>query len=76
MAWILTFTVRGIVWLLAAAGLVALVLAGMIAVPVSRPKALASIADTARSADRSGTPLLQYFQARDCLLYTSDAADE
>jgi pimeloyl-ACP methyl ester carboxylesterase len=65
MASILTFAVRGIVWLLAAVGLVALVLAGMIAVPVSRPKALASIADTARSAYRGDVPPLQYFQARD-----------
>ncbi len=65
MASILTFAVRGIVWLLAAVGLAALVLAGMIAVPVSRPKALASIADTARSAYRGDVPPLQYFQARD-----------
>lgn len=61
----LTWVFRGIVWLLAAAGLVAVVLAGMIAVPVSRPKALASISDTVRNADREGVPPLQYFLARD-----------
>lgn len=62
---ILALAFRGMVWLLAAAGLAALILAGMIAVPVSRPKALASISDTVRSADREGVPPLQYFQARD-----------
>ena len=65
MSSVLAGAFRGVVWLLAIAGLLAVTLAGMIAVPVSRPKALASISDTVRSADRDNVPPLQYFQARD-----------
>lgn len=61
--------VFGIVkWLvggLAAAGLFTLILASMIAVPVSKPAPLAFISDTVRAADREGIPALSYFQARD-----------
>lgn len=54
-----------VIWGLAGLGLVGLVLAGMIAVPVSRPPALAFISDTVRAGDREGVPPLLYFQARD-----------
>jgi len=50
---------------LALVGLFALILAGMIAVPVSKPAPLAMISDTVRAADREGIPALSYFQARD-----------
>jgi pimeloyl-ACP methyl ester carboxylesterase len=54
-----------VVWGLAAAGLVALLLAGMIARPVTKPPTLAFISETVRSGDREGIPPLQYMQARD-----------
>jgi len=50
---------------LATAGLFALALAGMIAVPVTKPPPLAFISDTVRAADREGIPPLLYVQARD-----------
>lgn len=50
---------------LASVGLFALILTGMIAVPVSKPAPLAFISDTVRAADREGIPALSYFQARD-----------
>lgn len=50
---------------LVAVSIASLVLAGMIAVPVTHPPALASISDAVRAADRSGIPPLSYFQARD-----------
>ncbi len=56
---------KTVLWCLAATGFAALVLGGMIAVPVSRPPTLAFIADTVRAADRENIPALLYFQARD-----------
>lgn len=53
------------VWALAAAGLVTLLLAGMIARPVTKPPPLALISETVRAGDREGIPPLLYFQARD-----------
>ena len=50
---------------LAPVGLFGLVLAGMIAGPVSKPAPLAMISDTVRAADREGVAALSYFQARD-----------
>ena len=55
----------GLKVLLALVGLVAVVLGGMLSVPVVPPPLLASIETTAGSADRSGMPELQRFQARD-----------
>ena len=52
-------------WGLAAAGLVTLVLAGMIARPVTKPPTLAIISETVRAGDREGIPPLRHFQARD-----------
>jgi alpha-beta hydrolase superfamily lysophospholipase len=58
-------TLSGFRLLLALVGLVAVVLGVMLSVPVVPPPLLASIETTARSADRSGMPELQRFQARD-----------
>jgi alpha-beta hydrolase superfamily lysophospholipase len=58
-------TLSGLKLLLALVGLVAVVLGAMLSVPVVPPPYLASIETTARSADRSGMPDLQRFQARD-----------
>jgi alpha-beta hydrolase superfamily lysophospholipase len=52
-------------WVLAVAGVAALVLGAMIAVPLQAPPPLASISDTARTVDRSTMPGLLRFQARD-----------
>lgn len=57
--------VRGLGWFLSMAGAVGLVLAAMIAFPVSEPAPLASIASTARAVDRSTMPALSRFHARD-----------
>jgi alpha-beta hydrolase superfamily lysophospholipase len=46
-------------------GAAALSLAALIAAPLTRPAALASISDTARTVDRSTMPDLERFQARD-----------
>src|SRR5437667_3934654 len=62
---IVSGALKAVVWALAAIGLATLVLAGLIAVPVSRPPALALISDTVRAGDREGIPPLLYFQARD-----------
>jgi alpha-beta hydrolase superfamily lysophospholipase len=56
---------RLILWVLAAAGLVAIVLVGLIATPLRQPAELMSISTTARAVDRSGMPALERFQARD-----------
>jgi hypothetical protein len=52
-------------WLLAAIGLVAIVLAALLAVPVRRPPELPSIRAGAVAIDQAGLPSLSYFQARD-----------
>lgn len=52
-------------WLLAAIGLIAIVLAALLAVPISRPPELPSIRAGALAVDQSGLPSLSYFQARD-----------
>ena len=50
---------------LAGAGLVTLLLVGMIARPVTKPPTLPFISETVRAGDREGIPPLLYFQARD-----------
>jgi len=50
---------------LAVVGLLALVIGGLIANPITRPPALQSITDTVRAGDREGIPPLSYVQARD-----------
>jgi alpha-beta hydrolase superfamily lysophospholipase len=57
--------VRGIGRALGVAGLVALILAALIAVPVNQPPPLTSISATARAVDRSAMPPLARFHARD-----------
>jgi len=54
-----------VVWGLAAAGLVTLLLVGMIARPLTKPPTLAFISETVRAGDREGIPPLLDFQARD-----------
>jgi len=56
---------RLVLWPLAALGLAALVLVGMLATPPKRPPPLASIHAGAMAIDRSGKPELSRFQARD-----------
>ena len=52
-------------WLLAAVGLIAIVLAALLAVPVKRPPELPYIHAGVVAVDQSGLPSLSYFQARD-----------
>lgn len=54
-----------VVWGLAAAGLVTLLLVGMISRPLAKPPTLPFISETVRAGDREGIPSLLYFQARD-----------
>jgi alpha-beta hydrolase superfamily lysophospholipase len=50
---------------LAGAGLITLLLAGMISRPLAKPPTLPFISETVRAGDREGIPPLLYFQARD-----------
>jgi alpha-beta hydrolase superfamily lysophospholipase len=50
---------------LAGAGLVTLLLVGMISRPLAKPPTLPFISETVRAGDREGIPPLLYFQARD-----------
>jgi alpha-beta hydrolase superfamily lysophospholipase len=52
-------------WLLAAIGVIAIVLTALLAVPVTRPPELPSIRAGAGAIDQAGLPSLSYFQARD-----------
>jgi alpha-beta hydrolase superfamily lysophospholipase len=52
-------------WGLAAMGLLALLLVGSIAVPLSGPPMLESVSRAARAVDRSDMPVASQFQARD-----------
>ena len=54
-----------LVWGLAAAGLVTLVLAGMISRPLVKPPTLNFLSETVRAGDREGIPPMLTFQARD-----------
>jgi alpha-beta hydrolase superfamily lysophospholipase len=65
MTWLVWFPLKLLRWALAATGVVALVLAAMIANPVVRPPELRSISETARAVDRSTMPPLSRFAARD-----------
>ena len=58
-------TLSALKLLLALVGLVAVALGVMLSAPLVPPPLLTSIEKTARSADRSGMPELQRFQARD-----------
>jgi pimeloyl-ACP methyl ester carboxylesterase len=52
-------------WLLAAIGVIAIVLVALLVVPVTRPPELPSIRAGAVAIDQAGLPSLSYFQARD-----------
>jgi alpha-beta hydrolase superfamily lysophospholipase len=52
-------------WGLCGVGAAALLLAAMIATPLTRPPMLASVSATARAVDRSAMPGPEHFQARD-----------
>jgi alpha-beta hydrolase superfamily lysophospholipase len=63
--WLVWFPLRLMRWILAAVGVLALLLAAMIATPLTYPGELRSVADAARSVDRSTMPQLERFSARD-----------
>ena len=63
--WLVWFPLRLLRWALVAIGALALVLAAMIAVPLRRPPELRSVAEAARSVDRSTMPQLERFSGRD-----------
>jgi len=65
VATILSMSSKLVVLGLAAAGLVTLVLVGMISRPLVKPPTLPFISETVRAGDREGIPPLLYFQARD-----------
>jgi pimeloyl-ACP methyl ester carboxylesterase len=65
IATIVSGTFKLALWSLAGTGLVALVLAAMIATPVRKLPELASISDARKSVDFSALPALERFQARD-----------
>jgi len=63
--WMVWFPLKLLLWTLSIVGALALLLAAMIAAPLSRLPELASVSKTARSVDRSTMPPLQRFSARD-----------
>ena len=63
--WLVWYPLRLLLWVLAATGLLALLLVAMVALPLKRPGELRSVAAAARSVDRSTMPPLQRFGARD-----------
>jgi len=63
--WLVWFPLRLLGWILAAVGALALVLTAMIATPLKYPGELRSVAEAARSVDRSTMPELERFSARD-----------
>jgi pimeloyl-ACP methyl ester carboxylesterase len=65
IATIVSRSFKAVVWGLAFTGLVALVLAAMIATPIRRPPELISVSTTARAVDRSDIPGIDRFHARD-----------
>jgi hypothetical protein len=62
---IFSFGFRLILWGLAAAGLVALLLLGLIATPVPHPPELASISEARKLVDYANLPALQRFEGGD-----------
>ena len=63
--WLLWFPLSLVRWALCIVGAAALVLAAMIATPLTSPPTLRSVAETARAVDRSTMPGLDHFAARD-----------
>jgi alpha-beta hydrolase superfamily lysophospholipase len=64
MEWFL-WALRSLQWILAAIGLLTLVIGLMVAVPLTQPPELQSIRAGAMAVDQSGMPALSLFQARD-----------
>jgi alpha-beta hydrolase superfamily lysophospholipase len=60
-----SITMKAAIWVLAAVGLVAIVLCGMLSVPIGQLPTLESVSRTARTVDRSDMPAVSKFQARD-----------
>ncbi|EIG59261.1 MULTISPECIES: alpha/beta hydrolase [unclassified Bradyrhizobium] len=56
---------NGMKWALCAVGAVALILAAMIATPLTRPPEMRSVSDSSKGIDWSTLPPLERFQARD-----------
>lgn len=65
LKWLVWYPLRLLQWVLVATGLLALVLVAMVATPLKRPGELRSVAEAARSVDRSTMPPLERFAARD-----------
>jgi alpha-beta hydrolase superfamily lysophospholipase len=65
LTWLVWFPLKVALWSFAAFGAVTLLLAAMIATPLLQPPELRSVAETARSVDRSTMPPLSRFSARD-----------
>ena len=65
IATLVSGSLKAVLWGLAATGLVALVLAALIATPVRKLPELGSISDARKSVDFSALPALERFQARD-----------
>jgi alpha-beta hydrolase superfamily lysophospholipase len=63
--WLVWFPLGLLRWILAAVGALALLLTAMIATPLRHPGELHSVAEAARSVDRSTMPPLERFSARD-----------
>jgi alpha-beta hydrolase superfamily lysophospholipase len=63
--WLVWYPLRLLQRVLAATGLLALLLVAMVATPLKRPGELRSVAEAARSVDRSTMPPLERFAARD-----------
>jgi alpha-beta hydrolase superfamily lysophospholipase len=65
LKWLLWFPLGLLQWALCIVGVAALVLAAMIATPLTPIPELRSISETARAVDRSTMPALDHFSARD-----------
>ena len=63
--WLVWYPLRLLQWVLAATGLLAILLVAMVARPLMRPGELRSVAAAARNVDRSTMPPLERFVARD-----------
>ena len=65
LKWLLWFPLSLLQWALCLVGLAALVLAAMIATPLTPLPELHSVSETAKAVDRSTMPPLDHFSARD-----------
>src|SRR5215475_4306189 len=65
LAWLIWFPLKALRWALCIVGAAALLVAAMVATPLSHPPELSSISETARAVDRSTMPGLERFSARD-----------